>query len=176
MGDQFSHQTTEERLEAAYNAMMQRVRQAMDQAGEKAQPIVEAIDKAAENAVELGELTREESVKVAEYLRRDLHQAADYLNNTSDEFSTWLRFDWQLIEERLRDTLYSVVKRSAEEVQTWSALREAADSGEYIWRTGEITAPGTLACQSCNKTMTFHKTSRIPPCSSCHATTFQRVD
>ena len=41
--------------------------------------------------------------------------------------------------------------------------------------TGEITGPGTLQCDNCGKSLHFHATGRIPPCSSCHATRFTRV-
>ena len=62
-----------EKLERAYNRMMERLHHALDSAEEKTMPTIRhGIEKAREKAVDLEELTHEEAEKVAYYLKRDL--------------------------------------------------------------------------------------------------------
>ena len=60
--------------------------------------------------------------------------------------------------------------------QTSQALRGFAEQAREasVYHTGEITAPGVLACTACGETLHFHKTGHIPPCPKCQATTFRR--
>jgi len=44
----------------------------------------------------------------------------------------------------------------------------------YIYRTGEMTGPGTLVCDKCEEHLHFHKVGHIPPCPKCHAVNFHR--
>lgn len=41
-----------------------------------------------------------------------------------------------------------------------------------IFRTGEVTEPGTLTCLGCGTQLHFAEAGRIPPCGSCHGTEF----
>jgi hypothetical protein len=44
----------------------------------------------------------------------------------------------------------------------------------YIYRTGEITGPGTLVCDNCEERLHFHKAGHIPPCPKCHGVIYHR--
>jgi len=162
----------EEKLIHGYNRMMERVKGAMEKIGEKTAPrLRQAIEQAKEKAVELEELTEEEAERIGEYLRRDIESAADYLASEKvQELKDWLRIDAQLIEQQLLDMFLSVADQTKlDMLQFQEQLEEASE-----YRTGEITGPGALACLDCGEVLHFHKTSHIPPCPRCHGTVFTR--
>lgn len=162
----------EEKLIHGYNRMMERVKAAMEKIGEKTAPrLRQAIEQAKEKAVELEELTEEEAERIGEYLRRDIESAADYLASEKvQELKDWLRIDAQLIEQQLLDMFLSVADQTKlDMLQFQEQLEEASE-----YRTGEITGPGALACLDCGEVLHFHKTSHIPPCPRCHGTVFTR--
>jgi Zn finger protein HypA/HybF involved in hydrogenase expression len=149
--------------------MTERVRALIDEAGESTLP--QRIDAARDKAVELGELTREEADKVASYLKRDIEDAATYLSGPSQEFADWLRFDIQLIEERLLEMFLTVADQTKLELMKLQHEADRADA----WHTGEIAGIGTLQCFDCGELLHFHATGHIPPCPKCHGTAFRRV-
>jgi rubrerythrin len=159
-----------DRLAHAYDLMMERVRHALDTAGEAGKTIEHALAEARDKAVELGEITREEAEQVGDYIRRDLHDMGDYLNETSKDFRTWFQMDLRLIEARILDLITSVADRTRVELAEIAARAEAAS----LWHTGEVTGPGVLSCTECGETLHFKESGRLPPCPKCHATTFKR--
>jgi hypothetical protein len=155
-----------------YNRMMERVRHALETAEHRARPSLEhAIERARERAVELGETTREEAERVADFLRRDLGEMGRYLNETGKEYSDWFHMDVELIEAKLLDLFASVADQTKLELAQWAA--QADDSGGY--RSGEITAPGTLECTACGEQLRFAKAGRIPLCPNCQGEAFRRI-
>ncbi len=161
----------EERLIAAYDQMMTRVHEFLDTAESEALPTLkQRIERARQRAVELREVTSEEADKVAAYVERDLHDAAEYLQRSGKEFSTWLQFDLQQVENRMFELFAKVADRTRFELNKLAAQARSAQK----YHTGEITGIGTLYCADCNTQMQFKKTGRIPPCPKCHHTTFQR--
>ena len=155
----------------AYDRMLERVRAAMERAGENAARMQDHVTDAMEKTVELGELTREEGERVARYLKRDVEDAGRFLAEGGQAFRDWLHFDMQYIEGRMFDLFAQVADQTRlMQMQFAEQLKRAAD-----YRTGEITGIGTLRCRECGKEMHFHKTSRIPPCPGCGATRFERV-
>ncbi|HED40575.1 MAG TPA: hypothetical protein ENJ13_09130 [Chromatiales bacterium] len=167
-----NERTTNEKLVHAYNTMMERVKQAIDEAGGEAGPKVsELVARAEKKAVELGELTAEEAIKIGDYLKRDLDAAADYLaSEETQELIDWLKFDIELIEERILEAFLSVADQT--KVELLALEERAAHADEY--HTGEITGPGTLVCVACDEHIHFHRTGHIPPCPKCHATVYRR--
>ena len=87
-----------------YNRMLERVKEFITgaDAGLSAK-LNHAVEAAKEKASELGELSREESEQIADYLKRDIHDAAEYLSDEGTEMGDWLRFDVELVEDRLAD-------------------------------------------------------------------------
>ncbi|NJN47011.1 MAG: zinc ribbon-containing protein, partial [Candidatus Competibacteraceae bacterium] len=130
-----------------------------------------SIEKAAAKAVELGELTREEAHVVSAYLKRDLHDAGHYLAETGHDLNTWLRFDLELIEERLLEFFAGAADKTRLELLSFSEAVERASH----YSSGEITGPGTLQCDQCGEPLAFHATAVIPNCPHCGATVFSRV-
>lgn len=161
----------EKKLVAAYDKMMERVHDLLDDAEEQALPALQRnLDDAKKRAVELRELTAEEAEKVAGYVKRDLHEAADYLEKTGKELSSWFSFDMQLVEERMLDFFARAADKTRLELNRLAS--QARRAQEY--HTGEIASIGTLVCSDCGCEMHFKKTSRIPPCPKCHKTVFKR--
>lgn len=160
-----------ERMVDAYERMLEYVDDVIGKAEKTTLPTLKkSLDAAREKAVELNELTREEAEKIAAYVERDMKEAAHYLVETGDEFREWFRFDVKLIEGRLMEMFASVADRTRLELERFAnQAREAA-----VYRTGEITGPGTLVCDQCGKELHFHKAGHIPPCSKCHGTIYRR--
>ena len=161
------------RATAAYNRMMERVKTALDMTGQRTVPkLRHGIAAAVELAEQLGELTRDEAEKIAAYLQRDLHDAGEYLADTGRDLRSWLRFDVELIEDRLLDLFSAVADRTRLE---WLDLEQRARGAQPPYRSGEITGPGSLLCTTCGHELHFHATGHIPPCPKCHGTTFARA-
>lgn len=160
-----------ERLVHGYERMMERAKGILDQARKGTLPTMQhLIDEAKEKAVELGELTKDESEKIGQYLRRDLDDAAHYLSDTRKDLADWLRFDFELVEDRLMDSLRGMVDHTRLELDKLAA--RARQSEEL--HTGEVVGPGTVECVQCGRELNFQKSGHIPPCPGCHATVFQR--
>ncbi len=156
------------KLTVAYNLMMERARQVMDEAGKGA---AHAIDAAMEKASELGELTREEAEQVSEFVKRDLHDAAEFITESGSELRDWLRFDLDVVEQSLAEMFAQMVDHTKQELDK---LEQRANAiGE--WHTGEVVGIGTLECKSCGEQIHFHHTGHIPPCPKCRGTTYRRI-
>lgn len=161
----------QERLVNAYERMVERALDTLKHAQDDTLPsLKQSLANAARTAVELGELTHEESEKVGAYLRRDLHDAASYVQRTEREFADWLRFDLELVEDRMADVFANMVDHTRLEMER---LAEQPDQQE--WYAGEIVGPGSLCCADCGHVIKFPKTEAIPVCPNCQATTFHRV-
>ena len=164
-----------DKLVEAYNRMMERVKtrlEELEQAEKEALPrLKHSIEHAVEKAVELEELSKKEAHLIGTYLKRDLQDAGHYLANTGKELNDWLRFDTELVEDRLLDWFRSAAdKTSLEMLELQETLEE-----ESHYQTGEITGPGTLQCDTCGERLAFHTTATIPGCPKCKATTFSRL-
>ena len=165
------------KLIRAYRRMMERVKirlEELEQAEKAAFPQLSAsIEHAAEKAVELGELTREEARLIGGYLKRDLEDAGQYLTTTGHDLRAWLRFDLELLEDRLLDFFQQGVDQSRLDLLAFEAPPTGADVERY--RGGEITGPGTLQCEECGERVVFHAPAAIQPCLACGGTVFLRV-
>ena len=163
--------STREKWQRAYDDMMMRVKTAFEEAEESTLPVLRKyIHKATDTAVDLEELTKDEAEKVSMYLPRDIEDAGKHLAETGHELGDWLRFDVDLVEDRLLDILYRVADHTKLEIQQFEHDIEEGPA----WNTGEITGPGTLVCETCGALMRFHATGEIPDCPDCGHTVFHR--
>ena len=142
-----------DKLVQAYDRMMERVKSRLVELGQAEKEVLpklqQSIEHAAEKAVELGELTREEAQLISSYLRRDLEDAGHYLAQTGRDLRDWLRFDLELIEDRLLELFRSAADRTRLEILAFQETMERVSH----YHTGEITGPGTLQCDTCGKPM-----------------------
>ncbi len=171
MNEKKTEPDLQERMARAYDQMMEQAKKALEHAREGHIPsLQELLDAARDKTVELGELTMEEAQKVSDYLKRDLEDAAKNWQENQQQLSEWLRFDMELVEDRLRDMFAMMVDH------TQQTLEQFAEQANAVgWHTGEIVGPGTLICEHCGEELHFHKTGHIPPCPKCHQTVFRRV-
>lgn len=160
---------TNKNLVPAYRQMMTRVKETLAHATDKT--LLEHIEAAKEKAVELEELSREEAERIGEYLRRDLHDAAEFIISTEQALANWMRFDLELIEERLLEMFSLMVDQTRQELE--SLAERARQATE--WVSGEITGPGTLCCENCGNLLSFPQPDYIPACPNCGATLFKRL-
>lgn len=165
------------KLVQAYQQMMERVKnqlEALGQAEKAAFPQLSAsIERAVEKAVELDELTREEAQLIGGYLRRDLEDAGQYLTTTGHDLRSWLRFDLELLEDRLLEFLQRGVDQSRLELRSFDP--PPADAAVERYRSGEITGPGALQCEGCGAQVVFHAPAVIMVCPQCGGNAFLRV-
>ena len=168
-----SHSTPVVRAERRMMVRLKERLEELEQAEQAAFPqLSESIEHVAEKAVELGELTREEARLIGSYLQRDLEDAGQHLATTGRDLSAWLRFDLELLEERLLDFFQRGVDQSRLD---WLAFDSFPETEPVRYQCGEITGPGTLQCEACGEPLIFHAPSAIKPCAACGGTVFLRV-
>jgi NADH pyrophosphatase NudC (nudix superfamily) len=155
----------DQNLVPAYRKMLSRAE------ATKKKTLHQRIDTAIETAVELEELSREEAENIGNYLRRDLQDAVKFIVSTEQALADWVRFDLELIEERLLNMFSVMVDQSRLELDN---LAERAHQATE-WHTGEITGLGTLYCANCSKPVHFRKPDYIPACPNCESTLFKRT-
>jgi hypothetical protein len=161
----------DERLTEAYERMLERAHRSLEDTGRSASALQHIIAEAKERAVELGELTREEADRIAAYVERDMHDAATFITDSGKGLADWLQFDLQYIEDRFLEMFQNVADKTRVELAALAHRAEHAND----YHTGEVTGPGTLACQMCGQALHFHKTGHIPPCPKCKGTLFRRT-
>lgn len=164
-----------EHLLHGYNRMMERVKTILDLGAAKGSipSLVHAIEVGKDKAVEFQELSLEEAERIGKFLRRDIDDAAKYLANTQGDLSDWLRFDLELIEERLAEVFLHVANSTSIELLLLVDGSYQSDVNEYF--TDDVTGPGTLQCTACEHLLCFQKTSHIPSCPECGGNVFKRL-
>jgi len=166
------NQSLVERLTNGYNQLIERIKHTFETVEDQTAPrIRKLIEETQERAVALGELTKEEAERISNYLKRDLDAATEFLSRGDEDTRTWLKFDLELLEDRITDMLFYVADKSMVELADF----EAKTLELAVYRSGEITSAGTLACKRCDKHIHFYRTAHIPPCAGCHGTKFKRV-
>jgi polyhydroxyalkanoate synthesis regulator phasin len=163
-----------DRLVNAYEEMLKRTREGIEQAQEEARETApklrHMLEQVRDNMVELGELTREEAAKIADYVERDVEDAAHWLVETGEDLREWWRFDLELIEQRMLDAFTSVADQTSLQLKQWAERARQAS----LYQAGQITGPGTLVCDKCGAETHFTRTGRIPACAECGNLTFRR--
>lgn len=152
----------------AYDRMLERVRDALEELGSAPQLQI-ALERAKARAVELGELSREEADRIGEYLRRDLQDAGNFVTTSGRGLRDWLAFDIEYLEQWFRDYWMSATDMTRVELAN---LQRGLPPIDY--HTGDLAAPGTFICRSCGQTVTLRRTGHLPPCPKCHGTVFGR--
>jgi len=166
-----THNDPIDALGAAYEKMFERAAASLDSAGEKSGSLLhELIDEASEKAVALKELSEDDAEKIAGWLKRDLDDTINYLSETGDELKDWLGFETVLLESAVLDLMLKAADKTTVELLT---MKDYAHQ-PHAYHTGEITGPGTLACDQCSEKLHFHRAGNIPPCPKCQGTTFHR--
>lgn len=160
---------SENKLTKAYNDFMEYMYETTD---DTIHSIAENIELAKEKISEIGGLSQEEISHIADAVSRDTHHAAHSLSdNSNDSLTEWLKFDIELLENFALDSFLNIADKTRIEL---AKLSQTAEQYSHPYKTGDITAPGTLTCEKCGKIIAFKSTSIIPKCPDCDAETFIR--
>lgn len=155
--------------EALYDRFAERARELFEAGQEKTR---EAMDKAMESARQqlaaAGEFSAEQGEAFKKFMQRDLEQTAEEMRAFGQDAKE------RLNPSRLGAGALSSIARALE--AAGSALQNLSRKAEDAlrFRTGEITAAGTLTCIKCGQTVQLKRSAHIPPCPSCHATEFRK--
>ena len=142
---------------------------AFEQAEEKTAHTLSAlIDQSAELISEAEEVSREQINEVSNYLKRDIKEAADFLSENEKELGDWLGFELKLLENNIIEKLFDAVD------PTTLNLLQLKEQASHL-HTGQVTGPGSIACDACDEILHYYKAGRIPPCPKCHNTEFHRA-
>ena len=164
---------TANHLISAYNQMMSELRNAFDHGEPADMSLQKALDMAKHQAVHIGDVSAEEANEIGEYIKRDINDAAEYMMESSAEFYDWLLLDIELIERKVMELFLSVADHTRIELEQFK--KDAAPSEQVsIYKSGQITGPGTLICESCGKAKPFLSSDEIPDCSVCGNNRFIR--
>ena len=160
----------------AYGNMLERVKHGLESTEDDvALKLHYVVDAAKEKAFELGELSREEAEKVGDYLKRDIQDAAGYLSQEGKQLGDWLKFDFELIEDRLADVFSDTLEHATNSTNLELQQLAEAAARENLWYTGEVTGPGTLICDNCGRELNFYHIQDVPGCPKCDGTIFKRI-
>lgn len=169
----------ESSLVEAYNQMMSRVRDSIDNAESNTIPTLQkAIEQAKDQAIHLGEVSLEEAEEIGNYIKRDINDAAEYLMETSQNFSEWLMLDIDIIEQKVLELFLSVADKTRIELEqlSHSTCNLPTESKTHEYKSGEITGPGSLICVNCKQISQFSTTSTIFDCRQCAGQVFKRAE
>ena len=165
-------------LISAYNQMMKEMRDAFEQTDPSDMSLQKALDLARHQAVHLGKVTAEEAHEIGEYIKRDINDAAEYMMDSSAEFYDWLLLDIEIIERKVMDLFLSVADHTRIELEQFKQTSPQSDQilTEQIpvYKSGEITGPGTLICENCGKVKPFLSSDEITNCERCEHNRFIR--
>ena len=163
-------------LITAYNQMMEAMRNAFEQADPGDMSLQKALNLAKHQVVLPGEVTAEEAHEIGEYIKRDINDAAEYMMDSSAEFYDWLMLDIEIIERKVMDLFLSVADHTRVELEQFkqdkdlSAQAKSEQAGIEqipVYKSGEITCPGTLICENCGKAKAFLSSDEITDCEPC---------
>jgi len=166
-------------LISAYNQMMKEMRDAFEQATTPGDmSLQKALDLAKHQAVHIGVVTSEEAHEIGEYIKRDINDAAEYMMDSSAEFYDWLMLDIEVIERKVIDLFLSVADHTRLELEQFKQTIPLPDQAPAeqipLYKSGEITGPGTLICENCGKTKPFLSSDEITNCERCEHDRFIR--
>jgi DNA-directed RNA polymerase subunit RPC12/RpoP len=160
-------------LITAYNQMMEDMRNAFEQADTTDMSLQKALDMARHEAVHLGVVSAEEAHEIGEYIKRDINDAAEYMMESSAEFYDWLMLDIEIIERKVIDLFLSVADHTRIELEQFKQTKPVPEQIP-VYKSNEITGPGTLICESCGKVKTFLSSDEITDCEQCGHSRFIR--
>ncbi|WP_083704768.1 zinc ribbon-containing protein [Motiliproteus sp. MSK22-1] len=157
---------------AVYNRLLERVYLALEGFEEKSWPFIKKkIEEAAEVELAAEEMTKDELNLLQAYLKRDLKDLGYYAHKTGEGVASWLKFDLNILEQRIVDMLKGMAdKTRVEQVE----LNQLLEHGPEDYIAGEVSGVGTLRCLDCGSLVQLTKTAVIEPCHQCNSHYFHR--
>lgn len=160
-------------LISAYNQMMEDMRNAFKHADPDDMSLQKALDLARYEAIHIGEVSSEEAQQIGEYIKRDINDAAEYMMDSSAEFYDWLMLDIEIMERKVMDLFLSVADHTRVELEQFKQTKPVSEQVP-VYKSGEITGPGSLICAKCGKAKPFLSSDEITNCEQCGHNRFIR--
>ncbi|WP_207063350.1 zinc ribbon-containing protein [Motiliproteus sp. SC1-56] len=155
-----------------YNRLLERVYLSVEGLEEKSWPFIKRkIEEAAEVELAAEEMTREEMDLLQAYLKRDLKDLGAFAHKTGEGLAAWLKFDLNVLEQRVADMLGSLADRTRID---YTELQQRLDHGPEDYLAGEVAGVGTLRCLDCGSLVSLHRTAVLEPCHDCGCHYFHR--
>jgi hypothetical protein len=165
-------------LISAYNRMIETMRKAFEQDDAGDMSLQKALNLAKCHIVHPGEVSAEEAFEIGEYIKQDVNDAAEQMMESSAEFYDWLLLDIEEIERKVMDLFLSVAGHTRIELDQFKQTKPNAepvlDEQISVYKSGEISNPGTLICENCGKAKVFLSSNKIANCERCEHNRFIR--
>lgn len=158
---------SEKRNSELYESLSAILKDRLQQAGTLTEEVFErALKEAMEYAEQKRANYKEDIARVSEYVKRDWHAAIRFAR---DQTKRSLNPDrWQA---GIMGMISSLAKSAGEQLETFANKI----NDKLTYKTGEVAGEGILSCAKCGQTLSFEKTTRIPPCPKCHNNAFRRT-
>jgi polyhydroxyalkanoate synthesis regulator phasin len=157
----------EEQEVSQYEKLANRTKELLEATREKTPKAVEeALEKAKEEMIAAGEFSKEQGKRVQAFLRRDLEATRDYVSHMGQTLKETL--EPQRVASGIQSTLAHILDALGDTLKDFASKTEE----RLAYRTGELSSPGTLTCNSCSNRIHMTSTGRVPPCAKCHSTEF----
>ena len=127
-----------------------------------------AIKKAKEEMVTAGDFGHEQGERLKAFLERDLQVTRKYASKAGDAAKEML--EPHRVTAGIQGTLAAILETVGEKFEEWGKKLES----QLDYKTGEITAPGTLTCKSCENSIRMQHAGHIPPCPKCTGIEFHK--
>jgi len=165
-----SDETKDERIANAYDRILENVRNILSTTSNITKNEFDrALKQAGTSLDEASKYSREEIDKARKAVRKDWQAFMKTANQQKEDFLQSEQF------QKIADTGLGMLGKMTKAVKNWAEFIDDKIDEQITYHTGEVAGAGTFECVECDKTMTFKKSGRIPPCSSCKNTTFRRV-
>ena len=151
--------------------MMEEMRNAFEHTSPENMSLQKALNQAKQQVTAIGEVTAEEAHEISEYIKRDINDAAEFMMDVSAEFYEWLMLDIEIIERKVMEMFLSVAEHTRIELEQFRPKNAGAEQKKPeqvpVYRSGEITGPGSLICECCGKAKLFLSSGQITACDAC---------
>jgi Zinc-ribbon containing domain len=167
--DKTSDSDSAKKSSELYDRFVELSRDAFELSKEKGSETWEkSMEVAREKLSATGEFSAEQGEAFKRYLRRDLEQTGVDIQRLGKEAKESLN------PSRLgAGALSTLAKLLHSAGGALISLSEKAENAlEY--KSGEMTAAGTLTCLSCGHKIQLNKTSEVPICTECQGTSFRK--
>jgi len=167
------HKPEKPDMKAAFDRVMQRLQQNLQQAEYKSWDYLqEKIEEAVEVELTAEEMTRDEVGLLSAYVKRDLRRLGHYAHETGEGIAAYLKFDLNALEQRVATLMSDLADRTRIEQEV---LREQLDHDEDQYIEGEVAAAGTLECMECGASVVLLDSQTLSRCGQCNGRYFRRV-
>jgi hypothetical protein len=159
----------EEQEVSQYEKLATRTKELFETAREKTpKALEEAFERAREEMIAAGDFSREQARKIQTFVQRDLKSAGLHFSQLGKTVKETL--EPQRVASGIQSTVAHILDALGD------ALKDLASKAEehLTYRTGELSSPGTLKCNSRGKRIYMATIGRVPPCAKCHGTDFRK--